>query len=268
MALDCDKLGWDPLGSAPLHSAFAGVLAGLVFAGIVLLLSVQAERIRRANALVVLGSAFLVLAFDAFMFGVIAGERVCGRAWTETMFAAGLLGLGALGIFSGLCWLIDANDSGDRRTTRFYLSITYVIALIASYHIAVTAHDYLADVAPYADIPRWLIDLVRIYEWTLVGLVLLTIAINVLRRRLRRLAVGVSHRFVINTAYAYVGCVVVSAYMSGRSAMVPEKGWEHVGSGTMAWNAIVSLVLPGFAILAQLWALPFGQSVADPPVAD
>ncbi|MFD0746451.1 hypothetical protein ACFQ1L_34880 [Phytohabitans flavus] len=153
MDRDCDTLDWSPIASAPVHSAFAGVLAGLVFAGIVLLLSSRSDQVRRTNALVIFGSSFLVLAFDAFLFGVIAGERVCARAWTETMHAAGLLGLGALGIFAGICWLIDTSDTTAGRMTRFYVTTTYVIAIIVTYHVGATAVEYLDSVAAHGTTP-------------------------------------------------------------------------------------------------------------------
>jgi hypothetical protein len=171
--------------------------------------------------------------------------------------AAGLLGLGALGIFSGLCWLIHTADSGERRTTRFYLSITYVIALIVSYHVTVTARDYLDG---FGSVPRWLDGFVRVEQWTLVALVVAVAA----WRRFRRSAVGVSHRYVIGTAYGYVGCVVVAAYMAGRSSAVSESAWQHIGAGTLAWTAIVGVTLPAGAVLAQLLALPVGRPEPTP----
>jgi hypothetical protein len=51
-------------------------------------------------------AGFYTFALDSFMFGITSGEQVCERAWTETMGAAGMLGIGALGLFTGLAWLL------------------------------------------------------------------------------------------------------------------------------------------------------------------
>lgn len=237
----------------------AGALAGLVFAGIVLLLSTHRDHDRRANALVVFGGAFLVLAIDAFLFGVVSGERICGRVWTEMVFAGGLFGLGALDIFAGICWLIDASDREERRATRFYLTVTTVVALIVGYHVAITVHDYLQDLAPYADEPSWLLSLVNVYEGTILVAVLLIAAVMAVRRRARRPRPEVSHRFVIMSAYTNVLCVLVAAYMSGRGSRIPASDWQHVAAGEITWMTLVALTFPGVAIVMQLFALPLGR---------
>jgi hypothetical protein len=90
----CDSADWSPIDSAASHSQLAGVVAGLVFAGIVVILERQAPGRRPAEALTLFVAGFFTFALDGFFFGVVAGERTCPRAWTETMVAAGLLGFG------------------------------------------------------------------------------------------------------------------------------------------------------------------------------
>lgn len=254
---DCDALEWSPIASAPVHSAFAGVLAGLVFAGIVLLLSARSDQVRRTNALVIFGSSFLVLAFDAFLFGVIAGERVCARAWTETMHAAGLLGLGALGIFAGICWLIDTSDTTAGRMTRFYVVTTYVIAIIVTYHVGATAVEYLDSVAAYSDTPAWLTSIARAYGWILLAGIL-SIAVTLAIRTRRGARHRVANRFVTATAYAYVACVVVALYAAGGAAGSAQD-WTQVSATALVWNTLAALVLPAVTVLAQVSTLPSGR---------
>jgi hypothetical protein len=264
---DCDGLDWNPIASAPVHSAFAGVLAGLVFAGIVLLLSAHGDQVRRTNALVVFGSSFLVLAFDAFLFGTIAGEHVCGRAWTETLYAAGLLGLGALGIFAGICWLIDASDTTSGRMTRFYVVTTYVIAMIVSYHVGATVQEYVDNFRRYVDVPGWLTVAVRAYQWVLLGCVLLVAAVPAIRRWGGRTRHGIWHPFVTFTAYAYVACVVVTLYAAG-GANGTAADWARISVATLAMHALTALLVPAFAVLAQITTLPSGRSAEGPAPAE
>jgi hypothetical protein len=221
------------------------VLAGLVFAGIGVLLSATGDHVRRTNALVTFGSSFLVLAFDAFLFGVIAGERVCGRAWTETLYASGLLGLGALGIFAGICWLIDAGDTTSGRMTRFYVVTTCVIALIVSYHVGATAIEYLDDLRRHSNVPGWLVGVAHVYQWvSLVGIGVVLI----IRRSVR-------WPLVTTAAYAYVACVVVALYGAG-GASGNAQDWAHPSAALVAGNTIIGLLFPALATLAQVVTLP------------
>ncbi|MCO8276157.1 hypothetical protein M1L60_36830 [Actinoplanes sp. TRM 88003] len=123
----CTTEDWSPIGSAASHSQLAGVVAGLVFAGIVVILERQAPAQRRpAEALTLFVAGFFTFALDAFFFGVVAGERTCDRAWTETMVAAGLLGFGALSLFVGLSWLLYSLDRTSSTPFRATRVIVYV----------------------------------------------------------------------------------------------------------------------------------------------
>lgn len=128
--MDCAELEWSPLGSASSHSQLAGVLAGLVFAGIVVLFSDRNPNTQRTRAVVLFSGSLLALVVASLIFGVIAGEQVCAKAWTETVPASGLLGLGALGVFAGISWLFNAYDDDYGRTTRLITVITYTLAVI------------------------------------------------------------------------------------------------------------------------------------------
>src|SRR5262245_41756679 len=124
MSSTCGEFEWSPIAAAPSQSQLAGLLASLVFAGIVLLLSIQSERGQRTNALLLFGAAFFTLGYDSFAYSAAAGEQDCARGWTTSLLAAGLLGLGTLSIFSAICWLIDHGDN-SRQVVRLFLVITY-----------------------------------------------------------------------------------------------------------------------------------------------
>jgi len=112
MALVCAPTGWSAVTSAEANAALAGVLAGFMLNGIVLLLSRRSTRGQSAGfaqGAALLFMAFITLGLDSFLFGLVTGDgtaRACRRAWTEAMYAAGLLGLGAVEVVAGIVFLL------------------------------------------------------------------------------------------------------------------------------------------------------------------
>jgi len=92
--------------SAQANATLAGVLAGFMLNGIIVLLSRNLETFRQVRALGLLFAAFVALGLDSYLFGLVTGDSVCGRAWTEAMLAAGLLGMGAVAIIAGFGLLV------------------------------------------------------------------------------------------------------------------------------------------------------------------
>jgi hypothetical protein len=266
--MECERLEWNPLASAVSHSAMAGVLAGLVFAGIVVLISDRWQVHGRPHrrALVLFAGALLPLAVVSFLFGVIAGEQVCPRAWTGTMLAAGLLGPGALGIFGGVCWLFNAYDDDRAQITRLATFMTYTVALVVGYQLQVNAADYLATMAGtgLSDVPSWL---VRAVDWYAVGVAAIVLGVPVtrfLRSRVRSRASRVDRgrdRAAIQAAYLSVANVIVVAAGSGSLAGRPGSQWEPTTpTSVVVATTLLSLALPTVAVAAQLRALPGGSA--------
>jgi hypothetical protein len=83
--MNCRQLEWNPIGSADSHSALAGVLAALVFAGIVVLLQDHRRSSEHTRALELMSGALLALAFSSFLFGVVAGGQVCVKYRSHTL---------------------------------------------------------------------------------------------------------------------------------------------------------------------------------------
>src|SRR5689334_7818140 len=98
--------GWSMIASAPSHSQFASVVGGFIFTGIVLLIeggkSNGNSTSRRVPALMLFLPALLSLLVSSFLFSEVAGEQTCIRAYAGGVLAAGLLGVGAVGVFSGV----------------------------------------------------------------------------------------------------------------------------------------------------------------------
>ncbi|MGR6318919.1 hypothetical protein Q2K19_31395 [Micromonospora soli] len=259
--MDCTKLEWNPLSSASPHSQLAGVLAGLVFAGIVVLLSDRNPSRQKTRALVLFTGALLALALDSFIFGVIAGEQVCAKAWSETMPAAGLLGLGAVGIFGGISWLFNAHDDQNAHVTRLANFITYVVALVVAYHLQVTAGSYLVDMRAFGlnSPPSWLVRVVDLYAWLIVLIILLFPLFRRLTEKasLRRTPGDTTKEaddrrldsWAIRAAYLSVGWVIIVAAMSGILLSRTIDGWEPTTPTTIvASSTLASLTIPTIAL--------------------
>src|SRR5262245_6476686 len=93
----CPTHGWSVIASASMDSQLAGVLAGFVFTGIVLLFGRHGPK--NIQALGLFCAAFVALGFDSYLFGELSGgisDPFCVRIWTEEMTAAGMLAVGAM----------------------------------------------------------------------------------------------------------------------------------------------------------------------------
>jgi hypothetical protein len=123
MSMDCSTAGWSAVTSALPNATLAAVLAGFMINGMVLVLGRKPEEMQAAyvQAVSLMFAAFVVLGLDAYLFGFVTGDTnvsACRRAWTEAMFAAGLLGIGAVAIIVGFVVLFDAYLSRAKQDGR------------------------------------------------------------------------------------------------------------------------------------------------------
>ncbi|MEU4426451.1 hypothetical protein AB0F81_37995, partial [Actinoplanes sp. NPDC024001] len=260
MATSCDAVDWSPIASAGSHAQLAGVVAGLVFAGIVVILERQGQGRRPAEALTLFVAGFFTFALDGFFFGVVAGERTCPRAWTETMIAAGLLGYGALSLFVGVSWLLYSLDRSSSTPFRVTRVIVYVLAFIVVAQLNATARDYLRDVRPGGEF-AWL-D--RVLSIGLVVMTAMILAHVLLARRLGRW----SRRNAAVAAYLAVAYVLVCAMSFGLLTVVETEYWSAGTKPVVYISAtLVSVMLPTVVVIVHLLALPTPERPvpAEPP---
>ncbi|MEE6306217.1 hypothetical protein V1634_05150 [Plantactinospora veratri] len=254
----CESVDWNPLGSAGAHSQLAGVVAGLVFAGIVMLIDRATSRGSSAKALTMFIAGLVTFALDSFFFGVIAGEQTCSRAWTQTTVAAGMLGVGSLTLFTGLAWLIAGRDEFES-PLRLIRVTAYGLSLVIVGQLAVTARDYLRDVRPEGMYP-WLDWLVR--AWS--ALVAVVVVAHAFAPRLRYEA----HRAVSHAAYLGIAYVLSCAVIFGLLTTADRSYWaDGVPPGVFIAAALLSVMLPGVVVVVQLMAFPSAMVVVRPPVA-
>ena len=133
-------LCFDMTSSAGFHAQLTGILAGLAFASIVLILQSTSLSGRGAEAgLLSFFSALITLLIAAFLYGTAAGEeRIAGRA-AIMVFLAGITStVAVLELFYGLTWLVRAG--GFPNATEMTARITaLVIPLITFVYLALTA---------------------------------------------------------------------------------------------------------------------------------
>jgi hypothetical protein len=246
----CNELPWNPVAAGGSYAQLAGVLAGFVLAGIVVLLSDTRRSIAHPRALALMVPAFFVLTVDAFLFTVVSGEQDCPRAWSETMLAGGLLGVGGLAVFAGIAWLLFSYDLADKRITRVVIAIAYCVALIIGVHVPESTFDYLRDLYGLDQTPpTWLTEFV----WaSLAVLFVAPFACMVYRgvasRNSLRSAVRAGYVTVI---YGVIGAIL-SGYVAGRSL----DAWKPAPTSVVAIVVIFSVMLPLVALVFLLTSLP------------
>jgi hypothetical protein len=118
---DCKGTAWDVVGAAGALSQLAGVIAGFVFAGLIVLLSQPRPHVSkteqqtgsaRLRALIPFFATFVAMGLNAYVFGLLAGEEggadACRRIWTATAIASGMLAIGTVAAVSGIILLVRA----------------------------------------------------------------------------------------------------------------------------------------------------------------
>jgi hypothetical protein len=177
-------------------------------------------------------SSFFILALDSFLFSIVAGEQICARAWTSTMIAGGMLGVGALGIFGALSWLVNANQGQERRLSSLTSGIAFVVGVVVVTHLWVTTKDFMRDTTSVTAYPGWLS--VTVDASSAVAAVGLLVFAFVRRRR------TLPAKRVYWAAHATVVYALASAVTSGVLLGPAESDWESVS----AWLMVLAVLLP------------------------
>lgn len=149
MDVGCASGDWSAVTSAGPNATLAGVLAGFLLNGIVVFLIRGTETFEQVRALSFMFAAFVALALDSYLFGLVTGDRTCQRAWTEAMLAAGLLGVGAVAIIAGFGLMVAAYIDTDKirrgsksMLERLFKFLRVGVAIVAMAALFVTSWNY------------------------------------------------------------------------------------------------------------------------------
>ncbi len=279
----CPGTDWSPIANAPTNSQLAGVIAGFVFAGLVMLLSQRDPGKVRMQALSLLLASFIMLALDSYLYSLIAGDTAtldaCPRIWTESMYAGGLLGVGGVAMTSAIAWLFAAHFEGFYMSRpdmgsgaegpgshfvgfgsveRFARTALYSVATVVSILLSVTGLDYL-NVMYDREPPGWLMAAVILYPLGILSMII------ILRFRARR---GQAYRNRSRNPPEHLGAALhvsvygaifyatISMVLVGIAATVPTDKWNAAPSWVPVTTTMISLLLPAPILVALVYAVP------------
>lgn len=187
-------LCFDMSTSAGFHAQLTGILAGLAFASIVLILQSTTLSGRGAEVgLLAFFSALITLLIATFLYGTAAGEeRIAGRVAIMVLLASITLAVAVHELFYGLTWLVRAG--GFPNATEMAARITaLVIPLLASVYLVITALNEVS-VTTTREVVGSPIFLFLVLLSLLLALVLLLVQISWNSPELRRLAMWSASR--------------------------------------------------------------------------
>jgi hypothetical protein len=273
---------WSVTLAASGQSTLAGVLAGFVFGGIVVVLSVRvaSRGEEAANALKLLFCAFFGLAVVAYLYTDETGDKICLRASSEAALSGGILGTFAIIMIVSLTWLIVAYNRHAHDVLRFLRHLVYVACAFVVVLLCTNSCSYLQSEVPNGSPPAVSI---LIY---LVGGLLYLFAIPIGPRATRSLPMrlaglsrpadqvsgvlaGNAHRDgpspVDRCAWAALGYLTVAAIADAFVLSLSSAAWDLPRAPvayTVAWS---SLLLPLAILIAALRAMAPEQTASAAP---
>ncbi|MGY1503612.1 hypothetical protein ACW4TU_44840 [Streptomyces sp. QTS52] len=160
--LGTDGVDWNPIASAESMSAFCGILAGFVFAGLVTVIGQKNPSSGDGHAsrgLKLLLSCFIGLAMASYLYAITSGELVCTRAITEQLFAGAILAAGALMVIVALAWLLPAYDRNKNGEVRYFRGLIQLSAQFSMLMLIVSTNAFNNSVLQ-RHVPGWATTLV------------------------------------------------------------------------------------------------------------
>jgi small-conductance mechanosensitive channel len=275
---------WSPIAAASSQSAMAAVLAGFVFAGIVAVLTVKAQKDDNADrALRLLLTAFFGLAVTAYLFADLAGEQTCPRAETEEVLAGGMLGTFAVVLMTSLTWLVLAYEEGDGKILDYLRKLIYLASGFVVLLLTTNSEGYLSAVLQYGS---HLVVNILIYAtgvaWVAGLVAVLAVRRSRLRQREERQKAAQDHRssepppstairsdadLTVKWCTRLTLCyLAVSALTAGIALSIPAESWYPIPAPwavyAAAWTA---LLLPLAVLMSAALALPAPSPVGRQP---
>ena len=241
------------IAAAPSHSQFASVIGGFIFAGIVLLIeggrSNNNPESRRVPALMLFLPALLSLLVSSFLFSEVAGEQTCIRAYTGGVLAAGLLGVGAVGVFSGISWLLDIYGEQHQDLVATSKVVTYTAYIVVIALLTVSGVDVL-DNAFDDRIPPYALVLIITYAAIVLA------ALFLIHKFFMPKDPDAHWRSLRHAVYLPIVAIVVTAVVYGVLASTSPTDWKSFKDWKTFLELGVSMAFPAMAIIAYARALP------------
>ncbi|MFF7647111.1 hypothetical protein [Streptomyces canus] len=143
--LGTDGIDWNSIASAGAMSAFCGIMAGFVLAGLVTVIGQKNPPGGDGHAsrgLKLFLPCFIGLATASYLYALTSGELVCTRAITEQLFSGAILAADALIVIVALAWLLPAYDRNRHGEVRFFRGLIQFTAQFSMLMIIVSADGF------------------------------------------------------------------------------------------------------------------------------
>ncbi|WP_328786093.1 hypothetical protein OHT68_49055 (plasmid) [Streptomyces canus] len=143
--LGTDGIDWNSIASAEAMSAFCGIIAGFVLAGLVTVIGQKNPEGGDGHAsrgLKLFLACFIGLATASYLYALTAGELVCTRAVTEQLFSGAILAADALIVIVALAWLLPAYDRNKHGEVRFFRGLIQFSGQFAMLMVIVSADGF------------------------------------------------------------------------------------------------------------------------------
>lgn len=278
----CAPHGWNAIASSSMDSQIAGVLAGFIFTGILLLLGQGGLKNRQTLGLFC--PAFIALAFDSHMFSVVSGKTsdpYCVRVWSGEMGAAGMLAVGAMAIVTGLSWLLashfeTATEPGAQKShtlpkginlDRLVTLMAYGVGVTVTLFLASTTYDYVAISFPQKQ-PRtltWMVLLSPVFVFAACGGIA---KISTWRARRKDAPRAMSTKSLTVAAYGLGAYAVASPVFNGIIGELGTGWWKPTSSLVVYSSIGMGLFAPALLLIALVLAVaPLSTESVKPDVA-
>ncbi|ELP70144.1 putative membrane protein [Streptomyces turgidiscabies Car8] len=147
--LGTDGIDWSSIASAEAMSAFCGIMAGFVLAGLVTVIGQKNAAGGDGHAsrgLKLFLPCFIGLATASYLYALTSGELVCTRAITEQLFSGAILAADALIVIVALAWLLPAYERNKHGEVRFFRGLIQVAAQFSMLMVIVSADGFTNSV--------------------------------------------------------------------------------------------------------------------------
>jgi hypothetical protein len=258
---------WSSIGSAGAMSAFCGIMAGFVFAGVVVIIGERNPAQGDGHAsrgLRLLLPCFVGLATASYLYALTSGELVCSRAITEQLFSGAILAGDAVVVIVALAWLLPAYGRDTHGTVGFFRGLIQFAAQFSALMVTVSANGFTNSVlrhraAGWADTLVWgsgvFVCAAVFYFWRRpLPSAPATLLTGQTPNQWRDEVLLNRRVHIASWTTLYVGGALAVA--SGVAVGIPYSHWTDLPAWLVYALGEASLLLPGSIIVAAVWAVP------------
>jgi len=265
----CHSHDWSPIAAGPGQSVLAGVLAGVTFLAVTVILTVPRESDGRASAdqgLKLLFVSFFGLAVAAYLLADLGGEQACPRAEMEEALGGAILGTFAIVMIAALTWLVAAWRD-DPKVLQFmrgpvYVAAAFVLLLLGTNSVGSLNSDL--DYGSHA-VVSWVMYLVTALAAVAAGAQAWWLEYIAGSRRPDASAGTRGARRVSQFAGAALGFLAVSTLASGWTLAMPAKYYyPHPPAWSVYATCGFTLVCPAGILILAIRGLARPEPDAEP----